>query len=316
MEGGYDDIGTMALFARVAQLESITAAAREAGLVKSVVSKRLKDLERRLGVALLLRTTRRVTLTAEGARVYEHCAALLANTAAARRALAQTDAGERGRIRVNAPVAFAQRFLVPLIGLHLEAHDGIDIELDADDTMVDATDGRHDLVIRIAREIEQASLVAPLLARDRLVIVGAPAYFEVHGMPGSPRDLSTHRCLRYAPRSAGVEWRFKGEDGPLSVPVEGRFVAGDDVTLRDAAVAGLGLTVMPRCFVTAEIDAGRLVTLFDDALWAPDRGIHALLPEGRLAPTRVKRLLDLLRAQFRTTDWVHAIPGRGNTPAR
>jgi DNA-binding transcriptional LysR family regulator len=293
-----EDLGTLALFARVAQLQSFSAAAREMNLAKSAVSKRVALLEARLGVRLLVRTTRRVNLTDAGLRVYEACAQVLQATQAAAAAVQDTAAGERGMIRINAPVAFAQRHLLPLIHLHLQAHPGVEIDLSVDDRMIDLSSGRYDLVVRIGRELSEQSVVARLLARDRLVIVGAPSYFARVGLPRDPRELVHHSCLRYAPRSAGVEWRFKGAGGdaggPLAVSVRASMTAGDDVTLREAAVAGMGLTIMPRCFVDRELAAGQLRSVLDEQMWQPERSIHALLPEGRLAPSRVRLFAQML----------------------
>jgi DNA-binding transcriptional LysR family regulator len=305
-----EDMGSLALLAKVVELRSFSAAARDLGLAKSAVSKRIAVLEKKLGVRLLVRTTRQVTLSDIGLQVHEHCAALLGAARGAAVALQATDAGERGVVRINAPGLFAQRVMAPLLQRYLQVHPQVEVELNSDDAMIDLTSGRFDVVIRIARVPQEQSIVARPLGADRLVLVGAPAYLASQGTPSDPHELAHHSCMRYVQRTAAVEWRFKGEGGPLVVPVRSRFAAGDDATLREAAVAGLGLTIMPRCFVAEELAGGRLAEVLKGRLWQPERTVHALLPEGRLAPARVKKLVTFL------ADEVRLDPGTSNASRR
>lgn len=296
-----EDVGSLALFAKVVETRSFSAAARELGLAKSAVSKRIAVLEKKLGLRLLVRSTRQVTLSEAGQRVHAHCVQLLEGVRGVAAALDDTDAGERGRIRINAPGLFAQRVLAPLLGDYLEAQPQVEVELTSDDAMVDLTAGRYDLLVRISRDLPEQGVVARVLGQDRLVMVASPAYLERAGWPESPEAMAAHRGLHYAHRSSGVEWRFKGVRGPLAVAVSSRFTAGDDASLREAAAAGMGFAIMPRCFVAAELDAGALVSVLEDALWQPERAIHAVIPEGRLAPPRVRRLAAFLGERVPST---------------
>jgi len=124
---------------------------------------------------------------------------------------------------------------------------------------------------------------------DRLVIVGAPSYFSKHGMPQAPEDLASgHNCFRYHPRSADMEWRFVSNKKPYHVGTHSTLHAGDDATLRSAAIAGMGLAIMPRCFVHDELESGKLQSILENYMWEPERIIYAVLPEGRLAPSRAR----------------------------
>ena len=289
-----EDMGSLVLFAKVVELRSFSAAARDLGLAKSAVSKRIALLEKKFGVRLLVRTTRKVTPSEAGAQLHQHCAAMLTAVRGAAGVVEHGDSGERGLIRINAPGVFLQRQLLPIIEHYSQMRQRLEFDLSSDDAMIELTSGQYDLVIRITREISEQSIVARPLAKDRLVIVGAPRYFEQQGIPQTPYELVHHSCMRYAHRSAGVEWRFVNDDGPYSVGVHSAFAAGDDITLRAAAVAGMGLTIMPRCFVADELAAGDLLTVLDEHMWQPERTIYAILPEGRLAPTRVRQLATAL----------------------
>lgn len=289
-----EDIGSLALLAKVAEQRSFSAAARELGLAKSAVSKRIAVLEDKLGVRLLVRTTRHVSLSEAGLRLHEHCEHILNATRGAAVALQETEGGVRGRIRINAPALFAERVLARLLFRFLEAHPAVDVELSVDDAPVDLTTGRHDVVIRIARVLPDRSIVARVLAKDQLVLVAAPAYLEKYGEPVFPQDLLHHRCMRYTQRSAAVEWRFKGVHGPRVVMVPVRFAAGDDLTLRTAALQGLGLTIMPESFVAQEIKANELKVVLNGLLWQPERTVFGLLPDGRMTAPRVRSLVDFI----------------------
>jgi DNA-binding transcriptional LysR family regulator len=292
-----EDMGSLALLAKVVELRSFSAAARDLGLAKSAVSKRISVLEKKLGVRLLVRTTRQVTLSETGLRVHEHCAALLLAARGAAEALQATTAGERGLVRINAPGLFAQRVLAPMLQHYLTDHPHVETELNSDDAMIDLTSGRFDIVVRIARSVQQQGVVLRVLAQDNLVLVASPDYLAREGEPQDPHELVHHSCLRYSPRSAGVEWRFKCSSDtttPFVVPVRSRFAAGDDASLREAAVAGIGLTIMPRCFVVRELESGQLNVVLAGRLWEPERTIHAVLPEGQLASVRAKKLVSFL----------------------
>lgn len=302
MKAPYEDLTSMALFAEVVQRRSFSTAARELGLAKSAVSKRISLLEDRLGVRLLTRTTRKLSLTEDGVRYYEHCAALLAAAHAAEQAVAGASTATRGMVRINAPVAFAHMFLAEALAAFLGKHRDVEIELSTDDRIVDVIEGGYDVVVRITR-LADSSLVARRLATDRLVICGSPDYLEEHGRPTSPMELIGHNCMHYTVVSLAGEWRFRGKGGvAIDVPVRGNFSASNGATLRHAAAAGLGLAVVPLFMCAADVAAGRLELVLENARKA-EIGIYAVYASRRQLPARTRLLLDHLGSWFANPDW-------------
>lgn len=297
----------MALFAQVVQLGSFTQAARQAGLAKSAVSRRIAMLEERLGARLLLRTTRKLSLTGEGMRYYEHCAALVAAARAAEDAVAGASDLARGPIRINAPVTFAQMYLARALARFLAENPAIEISLSVDDRMVDLVEGGFDLVIRVAR-LRDSTLVARRLASARIGLCAAPSYLARHGTPATPADLVSHNCLRYALVPAEREWRFGRRGARVHVPVRGNLAVTDGTVLRQAALAGLGLAILPSFMVATDLAAGRLVSVLEDQLRA-DIDINAVYASRRQLPLRTRKLLDFLAEYFAGARWEELAAG-------
>jgi DNA-binding transcriptional LysR family regulator len=296
-----EDAPALILFARVVQLRSFSAAARDARLGRSAVSKRIAQLEERLGARLLQRSTRSLSLTDEGMRVYGHCVAMLEAAGAARSALEGRQAAPRGTLRVNAPVTFAQMQLTPAVAAFLQAHPGIEVELTLDDHLVDVVDGGFDLAIRITR-LKESSLHARRLARDRLVVCASPGYLARRGVPRAPAELIHHNCLHYANVPVEGEWRFRGPGGPDSIPVHGTLTTNDGAALRSAALAGLGLVVLPSFMVAREVRQGRLVLVLEGARRA-EIGIYAVFAHRAQMPARTRLFLDFLVRRFAKLRW-------------
>ncbi len=301
MKAPLEDIASMALFAEVVRRQSFTSAAREVGLAKSAVSKRMALLEDRLGVRLLLRTTRKLSLTEDGLRYYEHCAALLSAAEAAEAAVAGASSTPRGPMRLNAPVAFAQMFLADALASFRRAQPGIEFQLSTDDRLVDVVEGGFDLVIRVSR-LRDSSLVARRLATDRLVVCASPAYLAARGRPASPAELVGHECLHYSLVPLHAEWRFRGASGTLAVPVSTAFSSSDGTVLRRAALAGLGLAVLPWFMVARDVAEGRLELLLEGQRRA-EIGIYAVYASRKNLPARTRLLLDHLVRYFAAADW-------------
>jgi DNA-binding transcriptional LysR family regulator len=291
----------LALFARVVELRSFTSAAAQSGIAKSAVSRRITLLERRLGVQLLRRSTRRLALTREGARFYEHCAKLLGNARAAEESVATAGQAVRGSLRISAPVTFSQMHLTAALAAFLTQYPETEIQLVADDHLVDVVEGGFDLVIRIAR-LASASFVARRLATDRLVVCGAPTYLAAHGRPQTPEELVHHNCLHYELVSRAGEWRFRTSRGREAVPTRGNFSATDGTVLRQAALAGTGLVVLPFFMVAPDVAAGRLELVLDAARRA-QIGIYGVVAKAQGLPLRTRTLLDFLVRWFAHVDW-------------
>jgi len=287
-----DDAGALILLAKVIELQSFSAAARDLKLSRSVVSKRIAQLEEKIGTRLLLRTTRKVTPSESGIQLLQHCTSMQSSLQNITRFLEHGDSGEQGVIRINAPGLFIERQLIPIINRYGDTHEHIQFDLVSNDSMIELTSARYDLIIRIASKLTQQSVVGREVMTDRLIIVAAPSYLAKHGMPQTPEDLASgHHCLRYDPRSADMEWRFVSNNKPYHVGTHSTLHAGDDATLRSAAIAGMGLAIMPRCFVHDELESGKLESVLEDYMWEPERVIYAVLPEGRLAPSRARHFV-------------------------
>ena len=292
-----DQVASLALFARVVHHRSFSAAAREAGLAKSAVSRRIAELEEALRVRLLHRTTRSLSLTEEGERVHAHARAMVDAADAAQEVAGLATGAVRGTLRLNATAAFSQLYLARAMSAFLALHPEVEVHLSTDDRMVDVVEGGFDVVFRIGR-LADSTLLSRRLATDRLVVCASPEYLARAGTPRQPADLLQHSCLHYSlvPRSA--EWRFRQGSRTLDVSTRGPFSATDGLTLREAVLAGAGLAVVPSMLVAADVEAGRLQLVLEGARRA-EFGIHALTAHRTHAPPRVRALLDFLVAHFR-----------------
>jgi DNA-binding transcriptional LysR family regulator len=296
-----DDLPSLALFARVVHHRSFSAAAREAGIAKSAVSRRVARLEEQLGVRLLRRSTRTLSVTEEGLRVYEHCAALVASATAAADAAGATRDTLRGTLRVNAPVTFAQMHLAAAVASFLQENAEVSVHLSTEDRIVDVVEGGFDVVLRVGR-LADSGLAARRIATDRLVVCASPAYLARAGEPETPADLVRHNCLHYALVPLAGEWRFRDAGGPVSLPVRGNLVSTDGTVLREAALAGLGLAVLPSFMVAREVAEGRLRLVLEGRRRA-EIGIFAVVAHRAHAPRRVRAFLDFLVKHFGRARW-------------
>jgi DNA-binding transcriptional LysR family regulator len=291
-----EDLASFALFASVVDLRSFSAAAREAKIAKSAVSKRIAGLEARFGVRLMNRSTRALSLTEEGLRFYGHCATVVAAARAAEESLSSSDREPRGTLRINAPITFAQMHLARALAAFADAHREVAIDLSTDDRLVDVIEGGFDLVIRIGRPVDSA-LAARKLARDRLVLCASPRYLERAGIPSCPEDLVHHECVHYSLVPLSAEWRFRRGNATLHVPVRARFASSNGTVLREAALANAGIAVLPSFMVAADVESGRLRLVLEGARRA-EIGILALYAHRERIAPRTRVALDFLTRWF------------------
>lgn len=304
MAASPDEILAMICFARVVEAKSFTGAAAKLGVSKSVVSARVSALEERLGVRLLQRTTRKLALTPDGLVLHEHCARLLATADDAAATMAGAGDQPRGLLRINAPVVFAEEFLAPVLAAYLERFPEVRIEITLSDTFIDLVDEGIDVAIRVASHLAGAGLVARKLASDQTVLVAAPSYLARRGTPAAPEDLLHHDCLVYSLLKVSQEWRFREPGGraATTVPLQGRFRAESGAVLRRAALAGMGLAVLPTFMIAEDLAAARLRRVVPAFL--PTRlGIYATYPQGKGVPSKTRALVDALIAHFRVARW-------------
>lgn len=298
----------MEIFVRVVDAGSISGAAERMDMAKSAVSRRLSNLEARLGAQLLNRTTRRLSLTAEGSEFYERSNQILADVATAEDEVAQADNRLTGRIRVAAPLSFGLDHVGPVISDFLQSHPGLSIDLDFNDRQSDLVAEGFDLGIRIAR-LSDSSLIARRLTPIRHIICASPAYWDQHGRPEQPNDLKAHTALRYT-LAAQRSWRFTSADGKRgSVTVPAQTAANNGLFLTQAATKGAGVIRMPVFIVYRAIEAGTLEPVLLNYRWG-DLIAWAVYPKTRHLPYRVRALIDqLARAFGETPYWEQCLSG-------
>jgi len=294
--GGTPRLDDMALFARVVEARSFSGAARSLGLSKSAVSKRVTRLEERLGVRLLHRTTRRLSLSEAGRTFYDYCRQAVTAGEAGEEAVTRLQERPRGVLAINAPVSFGSLHLAPVMSRFLARFPEVSVDMTVDDRVVDLVEAGFDVAVRIA-ELPDSSLIARRLAPARHVVCAAPAYLERVGEPRAPADLAGHNCLTYAYSRQGPEWPFDGPDGPESVPVGGNLQVNHGDGLRAAAVAGLGVALLPTFIVGDDLRAGRLKPLLPNYR-TRELSIYAVYPERRHLPAKVRAFVDFLVATF------------------
>ncbi len=284
-------------FVAIAEAGSISEAARRLRLAKSVVSERLAELERGLGAKLLQRTTRKLSLTEDGAAFRERAARILREIEEAAADLAERRGTLSGPLRLSAPVTFGRLHLGPALYSFLAAHPAIALTLDLDDRRVDAASDGYDAVIRHGA-IADTRLVAWRLAPSRRVLVAAPSYLASRGTPRSLADLAAHDGIFYANRGA-ADWRFEGASGAAVGRARARLRANNGDMMRDAAIAGLGIALLPMFAAASAIAAGELVPL-DIGVRAEEEFIFIAHPEGRRPSAKLRALAEHLRAAFGT----------------
>jgi DNA-binding transcriptional LysR family regulator len=278
-----DRLQAMAVFVRTVELGSFSAAADALLMSPQLVGKQVQRLEQHLGVQLLLRTTRRQSLTDFGRTFYDRAKIILAEVEAAEGLAAETQAAPTGRLRINAPVSFGMNTLAPALPDYMKAHPQVAVELTLSNRAVDLVDEGYDAVFRIG-VLSDSQLMARALAPYELVLCAAPAYLDGRAPLTSPLDLQEHECLGFSHTELRSHWTFEGPEGRVVVPVSGRLMVDHGEPLLCAALAGLGVLLQPAEVVRAPIAQGRLVRLLEDYN-APPRPLHLLYaPDRRVTP--------------------------------
>ncbi|HKU38729.1 MAG TPA: LysR family transcriptional regulator [Polyangiales bacterium] len=296
LDAPLDDLAALQLFAQVVDTGSFTATARKNGTTTSAVSKRIAGLERRFGVRLIERSTRHALATEAGLVLYEHCQRLLVEARAAEEAVAAHRGALHGTLRVSAPVTFGHMHVAPLVRTFLEPHPSLRVLLSLNDRKVDLISEGIDLAVR-SGQVEDSALISRSLAPDRRVICAAPSYFARHGTPRQPNDLSNHECLKHTLMAPAHGWALQTRDGPITIPVSGRLEIDNIAALREAALAGFGLILVPAYAVAAELRAGTLVAVLETFL--PESApFRALWVAGKHRPARLLALVEHLAREL------------------
>ncbi len=288
-----DAFAHMQVLVAIVDAGSISGAAERLGMAKSAVSRRLAELETRLGASLIQRTTRRLNLTDSGREFYARSVAILADLSEAESAVSQAHCALKGEIRVALPLAFGLLHLAPLIQEFMALHPEVRLMLDFNDRQTDLMQEGFDLAVRIAT-LQDSSLIARRLAPIRHVLCASPGYLEKHGTPQTAEELPQHLFLAYSNLLDPGVWTYRGpngETGSVRMPVHLASSSGE--FLMRAAIADSGMVLMPTFYVHDDLRAGRLVRLLADYTW-PELSAYAVYPPTRYLSKRVRTLIDFL----------------------
>lgn len=291
-----DHFKQISTFASVATRGSLSAAAREEGVAPAVISRRLDALEERLGVKLLVRTTRTVNLTHEGIAFLEDCQRILNELANAEASVSLGGIKASGHLRISAPGGFGRQHVAPLVLDFVRKHPEVTVSLDLSDRVVDLLNENMDCAVRIG-VLPDSSLVGVKLADNQRLVVATPAYLAREGKPEHPHDLLKHNCLNLVSSGAPSGWLFKLEGQATAIRVSGKLACNDGSSILDWVLNDAGLAWRSRWEVQAHLKSGRLVTVLDEFV-APPNAIYAVFPQRKHLPLRVRLWIDYLKACY------------------
>lgn len=292
MDGNADRARSLELFAAVIEHGSFSAAGRILGLSPSAVSRAVERIETRLGVRLLLRSTRALVLTSEGQAYLQASRRILADLDDAEQQIADQGA-PRGRLRVSAALAHGRLCIVPLLGEFTGLYPHILVDIALTDTLVDIAAGQADIAVRFG-PLADSTLTARKLGETRRVVVAAPAYLDHHGAPSIPEDLHRHNCLNFNFRRTEPVWPFRRSGGDFAMSVKGNIEANNGETLGQLAANGVGIARVGRFSVADELASGRLVAILEDYNPGDVEMIHAVFVGGSSIPARIRVFVDFL----------------------
>lgn len=293
------NLNDIAVFMAVAETGSFAAGARVSGLTRSAAGKAVSRLEDRLGVRLLNRTTRALSLTDEGRSFHAHGLRIIDAVDQAQASVASPTGVPRVVLRLSAPHAFGQRVIMPFIEKFLARWPEVQIEASFTDRLVDIVEEGFDLVIRFGGTTVDSRLVSRVVARDRYLIVASAAYVDLHGKPSSLDELADHPCLAFSSRGNRQQWRFQDRDGHwISAQVRSRLRLDSGEALHSAIARDLGIALMPNFLVGEDIQSGHFVHILPE-IPTETVEISAIYPDRRLLDARVRQFIDLLATGLR-----------------
>jgi len=291
-----EEFSAIPVFVAVVEKGGFSAAARALGVSKSAVSKRINQLEKQLGVRLLYRTTRKLSLTEAGERYFEHAARALQAAAQAEDAVAQLQGDPQGTLKISAPMSFGRLHVAPLIPKLLKRYPKLQVELVMDDRATDLVAAGFDIAIRSGK-MADSTLVARKLAPLRQVLCTSPEYIAQHGLPSTPAQLTEHNCILFSYSSDNNIWTLCAEGEQEEVQVAGNYRVNNSEALIEALRAGIGIGRLPTFVAGPDLKAGRLVQLFD-TYQIPSQMFYAVFPERRYMPAKVRAFLDFAIENF------------------
>ncbi|MFJ1302320.1 LysR family transcriptional regulator [Pseudomonadota bacterium AL_CKDN230030165-1A_HGKHYDSX7] len=295
-----DRLKAMQVFVEVADRGSLSAAAAHLDMSRAMVSRYLAELEEWVGVRLLHRTTRRLSLTPAGAETLPRCRRMLDLVGDMRDAVATPEASPRGLLRVTAPMSFGTSQLVGVVSEFVARYPGAAVDLMLVDRAVNLVEERVDLAVRITNDVDP-NLIARHLADCRSLVCAAPAYLERAGLPARAEDLSLHNCLTHSYYGRSL-WRFVRDGETVDVPVSGNITANEAVVLMRAALGGAGIALLPTYLAAPEVAAGRLRAILPEC--EPQvLGIHGVYASRRQMPLILRAMLDFLVERLGSAPW-------------
>lgn len=287
----------MAVFVLAVERGSFTAAALALGITGTMVGLHIQSLEKRLGVRLLHRTTRRQSLSEFGQTYYDKCKQILRDVGEAESLAENQRPKPRGLLRIISPVSFGVHAISPLLNEYLSENDEVTIDLVLSDKALDMVDERAEIMIKIGALQHVYSMIARPLKPYRSIICASPGYLEACGTPTAPQDLSKHRCLGFAHPVATDEWVLQGRDGPVTVAVNLALSVNNGEALRMAALNGLGIIMQPEILLAEDIETTRLVPLLQNYAPLP-KAVHLLTLPDRQQTPKVRSFIDFLLSRF------------------
>jgi len=291
-----DQLIAMRTFVKVVQTGNFSAAARELNSSQANVSKRVSGLESLLGAKLLARTSRELSLTELGSEYYQKCLLILAELEEADAAVRSETALPKGTLKIAAPISLARIVLPPLIASFIKQYPDINIDIAANDSQVDLISQGIDIAIR-AKKLEDSALIARHLFDNHMVLVAAPSYLELKGVPVVPDDLQQHNCIVYSLLSSINVWNFSKQGKAFSVAVKGNFQSSNGDTNLELALTGLGIVQLPNWMVNEHIKVGRLRQILSDYKGA-SIPLNVIYPQSHYVPLKVRCFVDFLKEEL------------------
>ncbi|WP_444933091.1 LysR family transcriptional regulator [Microbulbifer sp. JTAC008] len=291
-----ETIAAIPIFVTVAETGGFSPAAKLLGISKSAVSKRVTQLELQLGVKLLHRTTRKLSLTEAGEHFYEHARIAYKSAKDAQDAVLQLQGEPRGRLRINAPMSFGRLHLAPIIPVFMKRYPEISIDMILDDKVVDLVGEGFDIAIR-GGDLPDTSLIARKLAPLKSVLCASPSYLKEFGEPTELEQLSAHNCLIFTYSRDVKEWGFIKDNHLHTIEVKGNYQVNNSEALREALLQGVGIGRLPTFVAGPDIEAGKLIPLFEE-YQMPAKSIYAVFPERQFMPAKVRAFIDFAIEYF------------------
>jgi DNA-binding transcriptional LysR family regulator len=291
-----EDILDLKVFARVVETGSLSAAARDLDLALAVVSKRLASLEKRLGVRLLQRTTRKQSLTQDGMSFYERCVRILSEVQDAEASIDRSRNSVSGQLRVTAPRAFGAQYVAPVVAHFQALHSAVSVNLQLTDEVLNLVEGGLDVALRFG-SLRDSALTARHIAPNYRILCASPDYVKQHGEPKNPADLAQHPCIVYGLKPA-THWLFQVNGKPVAVKVRGTFITNDGSAARVLALEGAGIFFKSVWDVGDDIEAGRLVRVMRNYA-VPSEPLHAVYLHGGFLTPRVRQFIDFATDRLR-----------------